>query len=234
MRVALSVAAGMFVLSVVSASLASAQKQKATTIQVTATIYDENSAPNDLLLRSDDYNGNGLWQATYDNSGGVTSRIFSSNGSWQLYLGNQSVRRIWLTLSRPANNSGPAPVPDGYYSDSVEVYSRCWDTNNQETGLLVIPPGMANTRCTLGVDFAYARTKYKLVMGPTISGTGWATVSCNAGSGATCDNWTITPNSVAGSGNVPTVAALYKFAKNGSLVFLGWYYNTYRIDVTNP
>jgi hypothetical protein len=205
------------------------------TINVTAIVHDEDTAvpPNQLLLRSDDYNVS--FQATYTDTGNVTTHITLSGGSWQMYLGNQSLRTIWLTLSKPVNNSPAAPAPDGYYSANVEVYSGCYDTNNNQTGFLVIPPGMANNRCNLGVDFSYGRTKYKLVMSPAISGTGWATVSCNAGdSTGACNSWTISPNTLAGSGNVPTVANLYRFANNGSLVYIGQYYNTYRIDVTNP
>lgn len=210
-------------------------------IKVTSIVHDEDTAtpPNQWLLRSDDYNGS--FQATYTDTankagtGGVTTHITLSGGSWQMYLGNQSLRTIWLTLSRPTPGSPPAPAPDGYYSANVEVYSTCFDTNNNQTGFLVIPPGMANNRCDLGLDFSYGGTKYKLVMSPAISGTGWATVSCNAGdSTGACNSWTISPNTLAGSGNVPTVANLYRFANNGSLVYIGQYYNTYRIDVTNP
>jgi hypothetical protein len=87
------------------------------------------------------------------------------------------------------------------------------------------------------VDFAYNRVKYKLVMQPSIpglintSGTGWATVSCNTASGTTCNNWTIVPNLNAANA---TVADLYQYTKSGSLTYIGSYFNTYRIDVTNP
>jgi hypothetical protein len=212
---------------------------KVTNTNVTTVVHDENTAPDDLLTRSDDYNGNGSWQASYDNSGGITSLIFSGSG-WQLYLGNQSVRRIWLTLSQPANGSNAAPAPDGYYSDSVEVYSRCWDANNQEVPFLAIAPATSQNRCSFGVDFAFNGVKYKLVMQPSIpgllntSGTGWATVSCNSSSGTTCNSWTIFPNVNAGNGNVPTIANLYQYTRRGTLNYIGSYYNTYRIDVTNP
>ena len=209
-----------------------------TYINVTSIVHDEDTAvpPNRLLMRSDDYNGS--FQATYTNTGNVTSHIAASSGGWQLLLLNQSLRTIWLTLSRPVGNSPPAPAPDSSYWQNVEVYSTCFDVNNQTTGLLVIPPGYANNSCNLGVDFAYGGAKYKLVMSPTISGTGWATVSCNGGnSTGACNSWTITPNTVAGSGNVPTVANLYRFSSAKGqivLVYLGQYYNTYRMDVTNP
>jgi len=37
-----------------------------------------------------------------------------------------------------------------------------------------------------------------------------------------------------GRGNVPTVANLYQFTKTGNLLLIGQYYNTYRVNVTNP
>ena len=210
--------------------------QKVTNTNVTTIVHDENTAPNDLLTRSDDYNGAPPWQASYGDTGGISSHILSGSG-WQLYLGSQSSRRIWLTLSQPANGSKVAPVPDGYYYDSVEAYSRCWDSNNQEVAFLAITPLTSQNKCSFGVDFAYNRVKYKLVMQPSIpglintSGTGWATVSCNTASGTTCNNWTIVPNLNAANA---TVADLYQYTKSGSLTYIGSYFNTYRIDVTNP
>lgn len=199
-----------------------------TWIDVTTIIHDEDTAvpPNQYLMRSDHYNG--VFQATYTNTAntagakGMRSQIDAGGGSWILYLGNQSLRTIWLTLA-----SQGAPVPDGYYSANVEVYSQCFDVNNLATGWLVISPGSSNNRCTLGVDFS----NYKLVMGPTTPGTGWASVSCNGGdSQGMCNNWTITPYT---GGDNPTVANLYEITKSGK-VLKGAYHNTYRIDVTNP
>ena len=210
-----------------------------TYIAVTTTVHNDNAAPNDLLFRSD-----GASQSSYEDGGGRPKSISSHvaiNGAWQLYLGNQTARRVWVTLSHPLLGSPSSPAPDGYYSDSVEVYSRCWDINNTEVAYLAIAPGTSNNRCSFGVDFAYNRVKYKLVMGPSIpaltldtSGTGWATVSCNSAAGGACNSWTIVPNTIAGGGNVPTVANLYQFGKNGNLSIIGQYYNSYRVDVTNP
>jgi hypothetical protein len=214
-----------------------------TYINVTSVVHDEDTAvpPNQFLTRSDDYNGS--FQATYTNTAkagtsGVSNHIDAGGGSYQMYLGNQSLRTIWLTLSKPVAGSPAAPAPDGPYYANVELYSQCFDVNNQATGWLVIPPGYANNRCNLGVDFSSGGVKYKLVMGPTTSGTGWATVNCNGGNSAgACNSWTLTPNTVAGSGNVPTVANLYQFSSakgNIVLVYIGSYYNTFLIDVTNP
>ena len=68
--------------------------------------------------------------------------------------------------------------------------------------------------------------------------TGLVTVTCNSTSVASgvnvCVNWTMTPNMSTGSGNPPTVADLFYYARGGKLLFVGQYYNTFRIDITNP
>ena len=43
--------------------------QKVTNTNVTTIVHDENTAPNDLLTRSDDYNGAPPWQASYGDTG---------------------------------------------------------------------------------------------------------------------------------------------------------------------
>jgi hypothetical protein len=207
-----------------------------TAINVTATIYDYDTAspvPNLLLMRSDDYTGSG--QATYATTPGnchsncMNSVIHTGTGGWQLLLLGQSVRTVYITAS-PV--SGSAVFPSGFYYASVELYANCW-TNGTQTGLLEIAPGTSNNNCVVGIDFSNGSTKYKLEMGQTaIDGgtTGLATVSCNNGTGGTCNSWTIVPNTIAPN---PTIANLYQFANRG-LKFLGQYYNTFRINVTNP
>jgi hypothetical protein len=207
-----------------------------TTVNVTTIVHDEDTAvpPNQLLLRSDDFNG--VFQANYNDPNNYTSTVQLNQSGWQLYLGSQSLRRIWLTLSKPVGSSPPAPAPDGYYSANVEIHSACYDVNNQRLTMsyLAMTPGTSNNRCHLGVDFSNGRTGYKFDMGPDISGTGWATVSCNAAnSTGACNNWTISLNMAAGFGNIPTIANLYRYGNHG-LTYIGSYYNTYRIDVSNP
>src|SRR5262249_15405679 len=139
-------------------------------INVTTTIHDENTLPNDLLLRSDDYVG-GPFQATYASSScggkcGLLSKVDINTGAWQLLLTNQTTRRVWVTLSHLVGNSPTAPAPDGYYYAGVEIFSRCWDSNNVNVPFLSIPQGASQNRCNFGLDFA----GYKLVMGPAIPG----------------------------------------------------------------
>ena len=207
-----------------------------TTANVTTIVHDEDTAnpPNQLLLRSDDVNG--VFLASYNNPGSFTSAIQLNQSGWQLYLGSQTLRRVWLTLSEPVGSSPAPPAPDGYYSANLELHSACYDVNNQRlnSSFLAMTPGTSNNRCHMGVDFSSGSVKYKFDMGPDIAGTGWATVSCNtADATGACNNWTISPNTAAGLGNVVTVANLYRYSNRG-LIYIGSYNNTYRIDVTNP
>src|SRR5205085_5434295 len=110
------------------------------------------------LTRSDDYNGAG--QATYTTIGKLTS-VITATGAWQLYLGSQTARTIYLVLQ-----SQGIPVPDGKYSADVEVYSGCFDQSDTQVSILSMAAGASNGNCGFGLDFSYARTKYKLAMGP--------------------------------------------------------------------
>jgi len=213
-------------------------------INVTTIFHDEDASLNQFLMRSDDYNG--TFQASYNDPGNFKSTTSLTNSGWGLSLYMQTLRRVWLTLSRPVGTSPTAPAPDGYYSAYVEIYSRCYDANNQQltTSNVAMQAGTANTRCDFGLDFGSSGVKYKFVMGPQFAGTGWAMVTCNAvdAMGA-CNNWTISPNPSTGFGNVPTVANLYRFNNKGAINlgsrninfdYIGQYYNTFSIVVTNP
>ena len=185
---------------------------------VTSTVYDADSLGNLLLTRSDDYNGTG--SATYTAINNVTSQI-GAGGVWKLYLGNQTARTLYLVLA-----SQGIPAPDGYYSSSMEAYSQCFDQSTIQVSLRLMTAGASNGNCSFGMDFSYGKTKYKLVMSPTVSGTGRALVTCTAVGGGYCTSWTIIPNaSVTNAG----VANLYHFANNGGLVFDGVYRNSYSV-----
>lgn len=206
-----------------------ATAQRATTssltIPVTTIVYDADAAGNPLITRSDDYNGTG--SATYAALPSVRSTknitsVVHSDGGWQLYLGNQTSRTLYLVLA-----SQGIPAPDGQYSASVEAYSQCFDQNDLPVGILVMTAGASNTNCSFGVDFSYGATKYKLVMSPKFPGTGRATVTCNAAANGSCTNWTIVPSDAVDNAGV---ANLYHYGKNGSLVFDGIYHNSVAIN----
>jgi len=201
-------------------------------IYVTTTAYDTDANGASTLMQSDNYNGAGM--ATYTTGNGVVSDLYG--GVLFLDLYSQTVRTLYITPNvpyAPAQNP-PVPIPPaGYYSQYVELPVHCYDMNNNVVPLQNILTSSGN--CRLGVDFGYNGVKYKLDMGPVLAAPGPATglvnVNCNATSGGQCVNWTITPNP---NGALANVANLYYWARGGKLTFLGQYYNTFRINVTNP
>jgi hypothetical protein len=217
------------------ASLASAAKTTCPpSPNVTTVIQDFDLSGNQLLLRSDDYNGTG--QASY--SAALDPNLSSSLycGAWYLRMYSQSIRTVWITPNDAINNSQPVAPPPGYYSVYVEGVSRCYDQNLNQvyyTNILT-----SSTNCGLNFDFGYNGVKYKLSMSPSLPAagpaTGLVTVTCNTVSGGECVNWTLTPNLAASTAHPPTVANLYYYAQGGKLTFIGQYYNTFRIDLTNP
>jgi hypothetical protein len=195
-------------------------------INVTSTVHDYTDSTNLVqnLLRSD----NAAGQALYATGSNVLSQIF---GIWYLNLTGQTTRSVYLTFSDNVIGSPTNPLPDDYYNP--RVLSRCFDTNNNIIDFLSV--NTSDNRCSLRVEFTHNGTAYSFVMSPEYAGTGWATVACsvvNKSSGA-CVSWTITPTPSTQVNNA-TVANLYIDSHGGKQTLVGSYYNTYRIDVTNP
>ena len=219
----------------------------ATAQNVTTVAHDYASDGSQLLMRSDDYNGSG--QASYTSFSSRNSSLSSSivNGEWDLILYNQSLRTLWITPNDPVG-SQPSGPPPGYYSQGVQSSSRCFDQNGNTVPLQNVVTSSGN--CKLGVNFNSGGTLYKLLMSPfPFSGsgdgtptcppggcptTGVVTVMCNAVSNGQCVSWTITPNTSAPSANVANLYWYSSKGKSASWVFIGQYYNAFRIDVTNP
>ncbi len=209
---------------------------------VTTRVYDTDALGAATLMQSDNYNGSG--QATYTTTGcsnNGTCSLWSNlyNGVLYLDLYNQSLRTLYITPNdpyAPAQNP-PVPIPPpGYYSQYVEMVVHCYDQSFNVVPLQNITTSSGN--CQLGVDFGYGGVKYKLILGPSLPAPGPATglvmVNCNATSGGLCVNWTITPNP---NGSLANVANLYYWSSqpHGKLTYIGGqYYNTFRINVTNP
>ena len=218
-------------------------KTSTTSENVTTIVHDLDSSGAQLLLRSDDYNDSGLNEASYSLAldPNLTSDIYA--GAWFLDLYRQSTRTLYITPDVAINSSQPVgPPPDPYWQD-VEASARCYDQNLNQVPFENILTSSGN--CFMIVDFYSGGTKYKLAMGPSLSqtlqqhpstapATGLVTVSCNSTSNAHCINWTITPNMATGSSNPPTVSDLFYYAQGGKLLFIGQYYNTFRIDISNP
>jgi hypothetical protein len=221
------------------AALAGAQGKKATgnTVSVTTTVHDYDASGVEFLMRSDDYSASG--QATYGSS--------INGGEWDLILYNQSLRTLWITPNDPVG-SQPASPPAGYYSQGVQSLSRCFDQNGNTVPLQNVITSSGN--CKLGVNFNSGGTLYKLLMSPfPFSGagdgtpicpptgcpaTGRVTVTCNKLSNSQCVSWTIAPNVSAANANIANLYWWSSKKKNSGWVFIGQYYNTFRIDVTNP
>ncbi len=202
-------------------------------VNVTSTIFDTDTSGVQLLLRSDDYNGSG--QATYTSVNNVESFI-TTNGGWHLNLYPQKTgtRTVYVTPDNPVGTEPTAPPP-GYYWKNVEVTSSCFDSS----GNTVPFPNLLNGSSTCGfmVDFNYNGIIYKLLVGRVMNAgdptPGEASVACNAvNSSNQCVDWTIT----AGNGTNPVVANLY--SENGPRtapwLFIGQYYSSGRVHVTNP
>jgi hypothetical protein len=206
---------------------------------VTAIVHDTDSTGAALLLKSDDFNGNS--QATYSGAlnPGVGS-VITPDGRFFLDLFGQSTRTLFITPNSPINGSQPMAPPPGYYWQNVEFAMGCHDQNGNGVAFSNIVNSTGN--CSMILDFNSNGTKYKLAMGPNAnlpssdSGSGLVNVTCNSVVSGVCVNWTITPNMTASSTNPPTVANLYVFTSSHKtpLVFVGQYYQTFRIDVTNP
>jgi hypothetical protein len=259
-RTLLAVLLAAFILSIVAmtprnAVTAQAAKaagnagpQKTTSFtNVMATFHDYDALGTLLLLRSDDYNG--YQQASYSSTEKDVSSTINSSGGWTLSfstLAGGTVRSVYITPNVPINNSQPAGPPAGYYGSGqfLKAYSDCRDRNGNIVPFTNITTSSGN--CTLGVDFVASNgIEYKLLtstlpppMGATCPSTGCpaaglATVTCNVVSGGQCVSWTITPNTAAANANV---ANLYSYTgpKSGPWVFVGQYYNTCRIGLTNP
>jgi hypothetical protein len=227
----LSTALCLSLLAVATAPLASAAKPvpPPTSIDVTSRMWDQDTSvpSNQYLFRSDLWGG--LNQTTYTTTGGVTSTVGINGPGWSLRLFNQSVRKVWIQLN-PV--SGSPAASSGLYSDKVEIYSWCFDDAGTRISFLSIPAGTSNNRCILGFDFGGPEGKFKMALGQFASpANGRVTVTCHAGPVNACNSWTIAPNTID---PLPNIANLYKFDRRGSLVYVGQYYLTFRIDVTNP
>jgi hypothetical protein len=215
---------------------ASAFAAKSTSVNVTTIIHDTDSTGAQLLIRSDDYNGSG--QATYSPSA-VASYIFS-DGRYFLRLYGQSVRTLFITPNDPINGSQPMAPPPGYYWQQVEFAVACYDQNFNLVPFANVVTTSGN--CEMILDFGYNGMEYKVAMGPTGHlpapgpATGLVTVTCNSVVSGKCGNWTITPNTTAIGNNPPTIANLFVYTNDHRtpLALVGQYYETFRIDVTNP
>jgi len=219
--------------ALISGALAHSNSVKGGTasVNVTSTVFNLDASGALLLTRSDGSN-----DATYTAVNNIESFIDSA-GVWflNLYRQETGTRTVYVT---PDDNVGiqPAAPPAGYYWKNVEITSKCTDSQ----GNTVPFPSLVNgsNSCAFGMDFGYNGVTYKLLLGRVLNATdptpGQADVACNAvNSSNQCVAWTIT----AGTGTSGVVANLYSYTSRKPMapwVFIGQYYNSVRVNVTNP
>jgi hypothetical protein len=197
-----------------------------TVYDVTSTLFDADAFANPTLVQGDDPLAGG---ATYQASAGVISEIDTNGGTdWNLDL-RSSARGFSLTLTTTDGGAVPG-LPSGPTFYQGRIVSRCYTPAGGTTAYnwfhITDDPN-----CAMRVNFASGSTSYTLVMSPGYAGTGTASVHCNAFSGSSCVDWTVTPNPNATSAGV---ANLYSVAKNGSEKFAAACRLTFRMHVTYP
>jgi len=226
---ALTLVSGAFA----NSSSGGGSRSKTTITNVTSTVFDVDTSGATLLFRSDDFNGSN--EAAYTSVNNIESFITSS-GVWYLNLYPQKTgtRTVYITPD-DAVGTQPAAPSASYYWDHVEITSKCMDSNGNTVPFPSLTNGSSN--CTFGVDFGYNGIIYKLLIGRVLNATdptpGKASVACNAvNSSNQCVAWTIT----VGNGASAVVANLYSYTgtRSAPWVFIGQYYNSVRVNVTNP
>ena len=215
------------------------------TINVISTVYDFDEIGTPLLMRSDDFNATG--QATYTMFKGkganapFVNSLINADGEWVLGMNDQSGRALWITPNQAIDSSQSSVPPAGFYAVQ-KTYSLCRDQSGNPVPFPNLINGSGN--CSLAVNFFYGGSLYKLLMRPgSLEGsscpsggcplTGLAKVTCNAVSANKCVNWTITPNAEAA---LVGVSNLYSYTgpRGSEWVFIGQYYNTFRINASSP
>lgn len=210
-----------------------AGKPTSNSTNVSAIIHDTDTSGALLLFRSDDYNGSD--DATYTAVNNIVSSI-DSTGIWHLNLYTQKTgtRTVFVTPDIPVGSAPAAPLANFYWKN-VEITSKCTDSSGNTVPFSSLVNG--SSTCAFMVDFNFNGIVYKLLVGRVLNATdpnpSEASVACNAqNSSGQCVNWSIT----TGQSAPGAIANLYSFTGRPSApwVFIGQYYNTFRIDVTNP
>ena len=198
----------------------------ASKLTVTATIYNFDANNNPFTLQSD-----GSTSAVYSPGSGVSSNLTPNvNGAGTLYyqwsfdLGSSS-RAYYLTLT-PLN--GSPTVFSGSLAFNGQLFSRCFTSSGGLQNWTQIQPQFPDTNCAMRANFTYNGNGYSLVMSPTETETGTATVSCT--------NWSTKANACVAWTDVPTanvttanIANLY-----GPSGVVGQYFLSFNITLTHP
>jgi hypothetical protein len=198
----------------------------ASKITVTATIYNFDASNNPFTLQSD-----GSTSAVYTPESGVSSNLTPNVAGagvlyyqWSFDLSSSS-RAYFLTLT-PL--SGSPPVFSGALPFNGQLFSRCFTSSGGYQNWTQIQPEFPDASCAMRANFTYNGNGYSLVMSPTETGTGTATVNCT--------NWSTKANACVAWTDVPTanvtdanVANLY-----GPGGVVGQYFFSFNITFTHP
>lgn len=235
-----------FILSIGAIWPSSGQVGKpAPVVDVTSTIFDQDSLGNPLQLQSDDLNLDltftgqpwGIYHT--DSSTSVSNQIGSTNDDrWTLDLSGSTSRSVNLTFSRlPGFSSGFTDTK----SLHAVVFSQCLNPDGGATGdINWFSITTSDPNCSMRINFTVGKTNYALVMSPfhdTPLPTGRAIVTCTSPSpdGKSCSGWTVLPNQIQSSINPnPGVANLYSISRNGAFNFIAQYYLAYSANVVYP
>jgi hypothetical protein len=203
-------------------------------------------------MRSDNFDGSGF--ATYGKPATTTkgkggtqdnsSSQIGTDGNWSLSWG--SPRSVYVTPNQPVGLQPPPSVPiptAGSYRYAGHSGGVCRTPEGAPLPFTSLGLGITYP-CQLGVEIHYPDSGsgdlvYKLAMGPALPWggppTGVAGVVCISVANNQCAEWTIT-SAPDENGQNQNVANLYYYQPNaGQWVWLGQYYNSFRIHVKrNP
>jgi hypothetical protein len=198
----------------------------ASKLTVTAAIYNFDANNNPFTLQSD-----GSTSAVYSPGSGVSSNLTPNvSGAGVLYYQwsfdlSSSSRAYYLTLT-PLN--GSPTVFSGTLPFNGQLFSRCFTSSGGYQNWTQIQPGFPDATCAMRANFTYNGNGYSLVMSPTETGTGTATVSCT--------NWSTKANACVAWTDVPTAGITNANVANlyGPGGIVGQYLLSFNITLTHP
>jgi hypothetical protein len=129
-------------------------------------------------------------------------------------------------------------IPDGYYYEYIEVFTRCFDQTNTKVSLVGMTLGASNGNCTFGIDFGVGGTKYRLALGQDFDAaapTGRALVTCTSAANGACTGWTVGPNPSTATtftltnGQVVSAPAANLYDISSGPIYKGSYHNSFSV-----